>query len=113
MTKSLALVLFTSALLLSACGQSQQGPKGEQGPPAPQGSKGSLRSRRCAGALGNNRAASRHRVSSYALAHLGNGSSTISGALVGSLLMAVMASETIFVRSTIDWLKVTYSPIWR
>jgi hypothetical protein len=40
MTKSLALVLFTSALLLSACGQSQQGPKGEQGPPGPQGSKG-------------------------------------------------------------------------
>jgi Collagen triple helix repeat (20 copies) len=40
MTKSLALALFTSALLLSACGQSQQGPKGEQGPPGPQGSKG-------------------------------------------------------------------------
>ena len=33
-----------------------------------------------------------------------------SGAIV---LMAVMPSETIFVRSTIDWLKLTYRPIWR
>jgi Collagen triple helix repeat (20 copies) len=40
MTKSLAFVIFGLALLLGACGQSQQGPKGEQGPPGPQGSKG-------------------------------------------------------------------------
>ena len=38
--KSIAFVILTSALLLGACGQSQQGPKGEQGPPGPQGSKG-------------------------------------------------------------------------
>jgi hypothetical protein len=40
MTKSLVFVVFSLALLLSACGQNQQGPKGEQGPPGPQGSKG-------------------------------------------------------------------------
>jgi hypothetical protein len=38
--KSIAFVVFTCALLLGACGPSQQGPKGEQGPPGPQGSKG-------------------------------------------------------------------------
>jgi hypothetical protein len=40
MTKSLGLMIVAAALLLSACGQNQQGPKGEQGPPGPQGSKG-------------------------------------------------------------------------
>src|SRR5690348_13993841 len=35
-----AIVLFTLAVFLSACGQGQQGPKGEQGPPGPQGAKG-------------------------------------------------------------------------
>ena len=40
MTKSLGLMIVVLALLLSACGQNQQGPKGEQGPPGPQGSKG-------------------------------------------------------------------------
>jgi Collagen triple helix repeat (20 copies) len=39
MRKSLTLVL-TLAVFLGACGQGQQGPKGEQGPPGPQGSKG-------------------------------------------------------------------------
>jgi hypothetical protein len=33
-------MIVAAALLLSACGQNQQGPKGEQGPPGPQGSKG-------------------------------------------------------------------------
>ena len=40
MHKSAAVVVFTLALLLSACGQGPQGPKGEQGPPGPQGAKG-------------------------------------------------------------------------
>ena len=40
MRKSSGLVIFTLAVFLSACGQGQQGPKGEQGPPGPQGSKG-------------------------------------------------------------------------
>jgi hypothetical protein len=40
MRKSAALVVFTLAIFLSACGQGQQGPKGEQGPPGPQGAKG-------------------------------------------------------------------------
>jgi len=38
--KSPAIVFFTLAVFLSACGQGQQGPKGDQGPPGPQGSKG-------------------------------------------------------------------------
>jgi Collagen triple helix repeat (20 copies) len=40
MHRSAALVVFTLAVFLSACGQGQQGPKGEQGPPGPQGAKG-------------------------------------------------------------------------
>jgi hypothetical protein len=40
MRKSGAFVIFTLAVFLSACGQGQQGPKGEQGPPGPQGAKG-------------------------------------------------------------------------
>jgi hypothetical protein len=40
MRKSAAVVVFTLAVFLSACGQGQQGPKGEQGPPGPQGAKG-------------------------------------------------------------------------
>jgi hypothetical protein len=40
MRKSAAFVVFTLAVFLSACGQGQQGPKGEQGPPGPQGAKG-------------------------------------------------------------------------
>ena len=35
-----AFVVFTLAVFLSACGQGQQGPRGEQGPPGPQGAKG-------------------------------------------------------------------------
>ena len=40
MRKSFGLALLAVAPLLTACGQNQQGPKGEQGPPGPQGSKG-------------------------------------------------------------------------
>lgn len=40
MHRSTALVVFTLAVFLSACGLGQQGPKGEQGPPGPQGAKG-------------------------------------------------------------------------
>jgi len=40
MRNSAALMVFTFTLFLSACGQGQQGPKGEQGPPGPQGAKG-------------------------------------------------------------------------
>jgi Collagen triple helix repeat (20 copies) len=40
MRKSAAFVVLTLAMFLSACGQGQQGPKGEQGPPGPQGAKG-------------------------------------------------------------------------
>src|SRR5215472_17243124 len=40
MRKSAAVVVFTLAIFLSACGQGQQGPRGEQGPPGPQGGKG-------------------------------------------------------------------------
>jgi hypothetical protein len=40
MRKSATVVIFTLAVFLSACGQGQQGPKGEQGPPGPQGAKG-------------------------------------------------------------------------
>jgi collagen triple helix repeat protein len=39
MRKSM-IVIFTLAGLLVACSPSQQGPKGEQGPPGPQGAKG-------------------------------------------------------------------------
>ena len=39
MRKSIIVVL-TLAAFLAACGQGQQGPKGEQGPPGPQGAKG-------------------------------------------------------------------------
>jgi hypothetical protein len=34
--KSAAIVVFTLAVFLGACGQGPQGPKGEQGPPGPQ-----------------------------------------------------------------------------
>jgi len=40
MRKSTAIVVFTLAVFLTACGQGAQGPKGDQGPPGPQGSKG-------------------------------------------------------------------------
>jgi hypothetical protein len=40
MRKSAAFVVLALAIFLSACGQGQQGPKGEQGPPGPQGAKG-------------------------------------------------------------------------
>jgi hypothetical protein len=40
MRKSAALMVFTFTVLLSACGQGQQGPKGEQGLPGPPGAKG-------------------------------------------------------------------------
>ena len=40
MRKSAAIVVFTLAVFLTACGQGPQGPKGEQGPPGPQGAKG-------------------------------------------------------------------------
>jgi hypothetical protein len=40
MRKSITVAAFTLAVFLSACGQGQQGPKGEQGPPGPQGAKG-------------------------------------------------------------------------
>jgi hypothetical protein len=40
MRKSAAVVVFTLAVFLSACGQGPQGPKGDQGPPGPQGGKG-------------------------------------------------------------------------
>jgi Collagen triple helix repeat (20 copies) len=39
MRKSIIVVL-TLAAFLGGCGQGQQGPKGEQGPPGPQGAKG-------------------------------------------------------------------------
>ena len=40
MRKSAAVVVFTLAVFLTACGQGPQGPRGEQGPPGPQGAKG-------------------------------------------------------------------------
>jgi len=40
MRMSAAFAVLTLAMFLSACGQGQQGPKGEQGPPGPQGAKG-------------------------------------------------------------------------
>jgi hypothetical protein len=40
MRTSAAVVVFTLAVFLTACGQGPQGPKGEQGPPGPQGAKG-------------------------------------------------------------------------
>ena len=40
MRKSAAVAVFTLAVFLSACGQGQQGPKGDQGPPGHQGAKG-------------------------------------------------------------------------
>jgi Collagen triple helix repeat (20 copies) len=40
MRKSGRFVIFTLAVFLSACGQGQQGPKGDQGPPGSQGAKG-------------------------------------------------------------------------
>ena len=40
MARSLAFVILALALFVGACGQGQQAPKGEQGPPGPQGLKG-------------------------------------------------------------------------
>jgi Collagen triple helix repeat (20 copies) len=40
MRQAAAFVVLALAVFLSACGQGQQGPKGEQGPPGPQGAKG-------------------------------------------------------------------------
>jgi hypothetical protein len=40
MRTSAAVVVFTLAVFLTACGQGPQGPKGEQGPPGPQGAQG-------------------------------------------------------------------------
>jgi hypothetical protein len=40
MRKQIAFIAFSAALFLAACGQNQQGPKGEQGPAGPQGGKG-------------------------------------------------------------------------
>jgi hypothetical protein len=40
MRKAGPFVFLTLALFLSACGQGQQGAKGDQGPPGPQGGKG-------------------------------------------------------------------------
>ena len=40
MRKSFAFAMLSFAVFLTACGQGQQGPKGEQGPAGPQGSKG-------------------------------------------------------------------------
>jgi Collagen triple helix repeat (20 copies) len=40
MRKSAAFLVLAFAMVLSACGQGQQGPKGEQGPPGPQGARG-------------------------------------------------------------------------
>ena len=40
MRKSFAFAILSLAVLLTACGQGQQGLKGEQGPAGPQGSKG-------------------------------------------------------------------------
>jgi hypothetical protein len=40
MRKSAAFVVLALAMFLNACGQGQQGPKGEQGPPGPQGARG-------------------------------------------------------------------------
>src|SRR6516162_2859474 len=40
MRKSITVAVFTLAVFLSACGQGQQGPKGEQGPPGTQGQQG-------------------------------------------------------------------------
>ena len=40
MRKSITVAVFALAVFVSACGQGQQGPKGERGPPGPQGAKG-------------------------------------------------------------------------
>ena len=45
MVRSLAFVILALALFVGACGQGQQAPKGEQGPPGPQGLK-AIRGRR-------------------------------------------------------------------
>jgi hypothetical protein len=52
MRKSAGFVVFTLAVFLSACGQGQQGSKGEQGPPGPQGAKGDQGSPGPAGVTG-------------------------------------------------------------
>ena len=52
MRKSAAVVVFTLALFLTACGQGPQGPKGEQGPPGPQGAQGPPGAPGVAGAKG-------------------------------------------------------------
>ena len=52
MRKSAAVVVFTLALFLTACGQGPQGPKGERGPPGPQGAQGPPGAPGVAGAKG-------------------------------------------------------------
>jgi len=52
MRKSAAFVVLTLAMLLNACGQGPQGPKGEQGPPGSQGAKGEQGSPGPAGVTG-------------------------------------------------------------
>ena len=52
MRKSAAVVVFTLAVFLTACGQGPQGPKGEQGPPGPQGAQGPPGAPGVAGAKG-------------------------------------------------------------
>jgi Collagen triple helix repeat (20 copies) len=52
MRQAAAFVVLALAVFLSACGQGQQGPKGEQGPPGPQGAKGDQGPPGAAGATG-------------------------------------------------------------
>src|SRR6516164_9870824 len=52
MRRSPAVVVFTLAVFLTACGQGPQGPKGEQGPPGPQGAQGPPGAPGVAGAKG-------------------------------------------------------------
>jgi hypothetical protein len=54
MRKSFAFVVIALAVFLSACGQGQQGPKGEQGSPGPQGAKGDQGPPGSAGVTGPN-----------------------------------------------------------
>jgi Collagen triple helix repeat (20 copies) len=52
MRTSAAFVVLTLALIVNACSQGPQGPKGEQGPPGPQGAKGDQGPPGAAGATG-------------------------------------------------------------
>jgi Collagen triple helix repeat (20 copies) len=53
MRNQLAFFVISAAVFLSACGQQQQGPKGEQGPAGPQGAKGDQGMPGPAGAAGS------------------------------------------------------------